>query len=127
MGALVGFVSTGLLVLLDASTLEYIQAERLHDPGDDPWCCLAAAVDPHRGQCELASTLWRVERRVLRAAIPERQPRSPFHVPAYNEPPAMVIATLDALSHLDYDNFEVRRARQQYSGCRGLAACRGAL
>jgi len=29
MGALVGFVSTGLLVLLDASTLEYIQRATL--------------------------------------------------------------------------------------------------
>jgi exo-beta-1,3-glucanase (GH17 family)/cellulose synthase/poly-beta-1,6-N-acetylglucosamine synthase-like glycosyltransferase len=29
------------------------------------------------------------------------------HVPAYNEPPHMVIATLDALARLDYPNFEV--------------------
>ncbi len=30
-----------------------------------------------------------------------------IHVPMYNEPPAMVIATLDALARLDYPNFEV--------------------
>src|ERR1700691_4682327 len=29
------------------------------------------------------------------------------HVPAYNEPPHMVIATLDALARLEYPNFEV--------------------
>jgi len=29
------------------------------------------------------------------------------HVPAYNEPPHMLIQTLDALSRLDYPNFEV--------------------
>jgi len=29
------------------------------------------------------------------------------HVPAYNEPPDMLIETLDALSRLDYPNFEV--------------------
>src|SRR6202161_179353 len=29
------------------------------------------------------------------------------HVPAYNEPPHMLIETLDALSRLDYPNFEV--------------------
>ncbi|MBF0144285.1 MAG: glycosyltransferase [Magnetococcales bacterium] len=29
------------------------------------------------------------------------------HVPAYNEPPDMMIATLDALAHLDYPHFEV--------------------
>jgi cellulose synthase/poly-beta-1,6-N-acetylglucosamine synthase-like glycosyltransferase len=30
-----------------------------------------------------------------------------IHVPAYNEPPEMVIETLDALARLDYSNFEV--------------------
>jgi exo-beta-1,3-glucanase (GH17 family)/cellulose synthase/poly-beta-1,6-N-acetylglucosamine synthase-like glycosyltransferase len=29
------------------------------------------------------------------------------HLPAYNEPPAMLIQTLDALARLDYPNFEV--------------------
>jgi len=107
MGALVGFVSTGLLVLLDASTLEYIQ------PGDlamtlamIPLVLLAATVILTEG-VELASSLWRVERRALLAAIPEHAPRVSVHVPCYNEPPAMVIATLDALSSLDYDDFEV--------------------
>jgi exo-beta-1,3-glucanase (GH17 family)/cellulose synthase/poly-beta-1,6-N-acetylglucosamine synthase-like glycosyltransferase len=107
MGALVGFVSTGLLVLLDASTLEYIQPSDLAMTlAMIPLVLLAAAVILTEG-IELASTLWRVERRVLRAAIPQRQPRISVHVPCYNEPSAMVIATLDALSHLDYDNFEV--------------------
>jgi len=107
MGALVGLVSTGLLVLIDASTLEYIQ------PSDIamtlamiPLVLLAAAVILTEG-VELASSLWRVERRVLRAAIPERPPRVSIHVPCYNEPPAMVIETLDALARLDYDNYEV--------------------
>ena len=30
-----------------------------------------------------------------------------MHVPAYNEPPDMLIETLDALARLDYPNFEV--------------------
>ena len=30
-----------------------------------------------------------------------------MHVPVYNEPPEMVIETLDALARLDYPNFEV--------------------
>jgi cellulose synthase/poly-beta-1,6-N-acetylglucosamine synthase-like glycosyltransferase len=34
-------------------------------------------------------------------------PRVSLHVPAYNEPPEMVIETLDALARLDYPNFEV--------------------
>jgi exo-beta-1,3-glucanase (GH17 family)/cellulose synthase/poly-beta-1,6-N-acetylglucosamine synthase-like glycosyltransferase len=34
-------------------------------------------------------------------------PKVSIHVPAYNEPPAMLIETLDALSRLDYPDFEV--------------------
>lgn len=107
MGALVGFVSTGLLMLLDASTLEYIQPSDLAMTlAMIPLVFLAATVILTEG-VELASSLWRVERRALSAAIPEHPPRVSIHVPCYNEPPAMVIATLDALAHLDYENYEV--------------------
>ncbi|PWC53955.1 glycosyltransferase [Azospirillum sp. TSO22-1] len=34
-------------------------------------------------------------------------PKVSIHVPCYNEPPHMVIETLDALARLDYPNFEV--------------------
>lgn len=34
-------------------------------------------------------------------------PKVSIHVPCYNEPPQMVIETLDALAKLDYPNFEV--------------------
>jgi len=34
-------------------------------------------------------------------------PKVSIHVPCYNEPPHMVIETLDHLARLDYDNFEV--------------------
>ena len=40
--------------------------------------------------------------------VPESSlPRVSIHVPAYNEPPDMLIETLDALAHLDYPDFEV--------------------
>lgn len=107
MGALVGLVSTGLLILFDAGTLEYI------DPSDVamtlamvPLVFFAAAIILTEG-VEMAASLWRVERRKLPAAIPESFPRVSIHVPCYNEPPQMVIETLDALARLDYDNFEV--------------------
>ncbi|HXL99610.1 MAG TPA: glycosyltransferase family 2 protein, partial [Rhizomicrobium sp.] len=107
MGGLVGLVATGLLLLLDSTTLEYI------DPSDVamtiamiPLVFLAAIVILTEG-IELASSLWRVERRTLRAAIPEKSPRVSIHMPCYDEPPAMVIETLDALSRLDYDAFDV--------------------
>ena len=107
MGALVALVTTGLLALIDAIALEYI------DPTDivmmvamAPLPLLAAAVILTEG-IELASSLWRVERRAVLAAIPEHSPRVCVQVPTYNEPPAMVIETLNALARLDYDNFEV--------------------
>jgi cellulose synthase/poly-beta-1,6-N-acetylglucosamine synthase-like glycosyltransferase/exo-beta-1,3-glucanase (GH17 family) len=107
MGGLVALVTTGLLVLIDASSLEYI------DPADlamiiamAPLVLLASTVILTEG-IELAASLWRVERRAVRAAIPEKSPRVSVHVPCYNEPPQMVIETLNALARLDYDNFEV--------------------
>jgi len=107
MGGLVAVVTTGLLVLIDASSLEYV------DPTDlamiiamVPLVLLASTVILTEG-IELASSLWRVERRALRTAIPEKSRRVSIHVPCFDEPPAMVIETLDALSRLDYDNFEV--------------------
>ena len=38
---------------------------------------------------------------------PADAPKVSIHVPCYNEPPAMVIETLNALARLDYPNFEV--------------------
>ncbi len=35
------------------------------------------------------------------------RPKASIHVPAYNEPPDMLIETLDALAKLDYPDFEV--------------------
>ncbi|HEY1637251.1 MAG TPA: glycosyltransferase family 2 protein [Rhizomicrobium sp.] len=107
MGGLVALVTTGLFVLFDATTLEYIQ------PRDIavifamvPLILLAATVILTEG-IELASSLWRMERRTLTAAIPQEAPFVSIHVPTYNEPPAMVIETLNALARLDYENFEV--------------------
>jgi exo-beta-1,3-glucanase (GH17 family)/cellulose synthase/poly-beta-1,6-N-acetylglucosamine synthase-like glycosyltransferase len=107
MGGLVALVTTGILLLIDATTLNYV------DPADivmilamSPLVFLASTVILTEG-IELASSLWRVERRAVRAEIPEKAPLVSVHVPCYNEPPAMVMATLDALALLDYENFEV--------------------
>ena len=107
MGALVGVISTGLLVILDTTTLEYIEpSDLVMTLAMIPLIFFAAAVIITEG-VELASSLWRVERRSIRAAIPEHAPRVSIHVPCYNEPPEMVMDTLDALARLDYENFEV--------------------
>jgi exo-beta-1,3-glucanase (GH17 family)/cellulose synthase/poly-beta-1,6-N-acetylglucosamine synthase-like glycosyltransferase len=107
MGGLVAVVSTGLLMLIDASSLEYVEpADLAMIIAMAPLVLLASTVILTEG-IELAASLWRVERRAIPVAIPEQSPRVSIHVPCYNEPSAMVIETLDALSRLDYDNFEV--------------------
>lgn len=40
-------------------------------------------------------------------ALTTAPPKMSIHVPTYNEPPELVIATLDALARLDYPDFEV--------------------
>ncbi|TLZ05202.1 MAG: glycosyltransferase, partial [Gammaproteobacteria bacterium] len=59
---------------------------------------------------EWAEAHWVEYRRRLGAPLMSSDARSPrvsIHVPAYNEPPAMLIETLDALARLDYPDFEV--------------------
>ena len=59
---------------------------------------------------EWAEALWVTgRRRTFRAlALPDADlPWVSIHVPAYNEPPQMVIETLDALAKLDYPHYEV--------------------
>jgi len=107
MGALIALVSTGLLAVIDATTLEYIgRGDLLMIFAMSPLVLLACAVILTEG-VEMAASLWRVERRLVPSAIPEVSPRVSVHVPCYNEPPQMVILTLDHLARLDYDNFEV--------------------
>ncbi|MBV9903499.1 MAG: beta-(1-3)-glucosyl transferase, partial [Alphaproteobacteria bacterium] len=98
MGGLVAVVTTGLLVLIDASQLEYFEAQDLAMIiAMTPLVLLASTVILTEG-IELAASLWRVERRQVRATIPESAARVSIHVPCYNEPPAMVIETLNALA-----------------------------
>ena len=71
MGGMIALVSTGLLALIDATALEYI------DPTDimamiamSPLVLLACAIILTEG-IEMAASLWRVDRRAVRAAIPQ--------------------------------------------------------
>ena len=61
---------------------------------------------------EWAESLW--QRHGRRQSMPLRQPQPgdrlqkvSIHVPIYNEPPELVIASLNALARLDYSDFEV--------------------
>jgi cellulose synthase/poly-beta-1,6-N-acetylglucosamine synthase-like glycosyltransferase/exo-beta-1,3-glucanase (GH17 family) len=60
---------------------------------------------------ELTEVVW--QHTFRRKFVPNELPPGPdapkvsIHVPCYNEPPHMVMETLDALAKLDYPNFEV--------------------
>ncbi|MBA2079261.1 MAG: benzoate transporter [Rhodanobacter sp. 68-29] len=60
---------------------------------------------------EFTEVLWRREwvrhAGMLRPDSPEKQPFVSIHLACYNEPPEMVIVTLDSLAELDYQNYEV--------------------
>ncbi|MGQ0740861.1 MAG: glycosyltransferase [Alphaproteobacteria bacterium] len=107
MGGLVAIVTTGILMLVDASALEYLEpSDIVFYSALVPLLLLAATIILTEG-AELALSLWRVERRLVLAAAPDRPPRVSIHVPCYNEPPELVKSTLNALARLDYESFEV--------------------
>jgi exo-beta-1,3-glucanase (GH17 family)/cellulose synthase/poly-beta-1,6-N-acetylglucosamine synthase-like glycosyltransferase len=58
---------------------------------------------------EWAEARWALPRRRPLAIATSRAtlPKVSIHVPAYNEPPQMLIETLDALARLDYPDYEV--------------------
>jgi len=67
---------------------------------------LVLLVEAH----EWAEALWIKDRRRGFVPLPVEDGKLPMvsiHVPAYNEPPAMMIKTLDALARLDYPRYEV--------------------
>ena len=61
------------------------------------------------GGYEILDVMCRVRWRHANATppAPASPPRVSIHVPAYNEPPEMVIETLNALARLDYPDYEV--------------------
>ena len=67
---------------------------------------LVVLVEAH----EWAEALWVRERRRRLVPVPvddDDLPMVSIHVPAHNEPPDMLIQTLDALARLNYPRFEV--------------------
>jgi exo-beta-1,3-glucanase (GH17 family)/cellulose synthase/poly-beta-1,6-N-acetylglucosamine synthase-like glycosyltransferase len=58
---------------------------------------------------EWAEAHWAIPRRrpIASATAGAARPKVSIHVPAYNEPPQMLIETLDALARLDYPEYEV--------------------
>ncbi len=107
MGGIVALIVSGALFVIDAQSLTYVS-----------WGSLGAAIFiiPITGftallliteTAEWVLSLWRVRRSPLPQVEMTQAPKVSVHVCTYNEPPDMVIQTLNALSRLDYPNFEV--------------------
>jgi exo-beta-1,3-glucanase (GH17 family) len=56
-----------------------------------------------------------------------REMKVSVHVPCYNEPPEMVIETIEALRKLNYQNYEVLIIDKQHQGRSGVETGRGIL
>lgn len=107
LAALAGLIVTAMIVVFDSAALEYAGWETYAVfVVVVPVASLAIAVI--MAECvEMAQSLWRVQRRFAAPPQMDGEPRVSIHVPAYNEPPDMMIETLDALARLDYANYEV--------------------
>ena len=114
-----GFVFLGAVALTTATALVWI-ADTYADQYWTPLsigvgvlfalalCAIVAVLfaEAH----EWAESLWVSERRRALRPLPAagaQLPKVSVHVATYNEPPAMVIETLNALARLDYPDYEV--------------------
>jgi exo-beta-1,3-glucanase (GH17 family)/cellulose synthase/poly-beta-1,6-N-acetylglucosamine synthase-like glycosyltransferase len=107
LAALAGLIVTAMIVVFDSAALQYAGWETYAVfVVVVPVASLAIAVI--MAECvEMAQSLWRVQRRFAQPAPLISEPRVSIHVPAYNEPPEMMIETLNALAKLEYANYEV--------------------
>jgi len=85
----VGSIAVGILLLIGMSGVIVVLLAEAHEWVEAHWV--------------------KSRRRTLQpvTVCREKLPMVSIHVPAYNEPPAMVIETLNALADLDYPHFEV--------------------
>jgi len=91
-------VLVGFLLFLGTLGVILVLFTEAHEWAEARWFTTHQRLMPDAGSGDTATTL---------AQAGVRQPKVSVHVPAYNEPPEMVIETLEALANLDYPDFEV--------------------
>jgi exo-beta-1,3-glucanase (GH17 family)/cellulose synthase/poly-beta-1,6-N-acetylglucosamine synthase-like glycosyltransferase len=82
-------VVSGVLLLLGMLGVILVLFAEAHEWAEAHW----VTSQPRLGRAKRAAT--------------GRSPKVSIHVPAYNEPPDMLIETLDALSRIEYPDYEV--------------------
>ncbi|MDX2143396.1 MAG: glycosyltransferase [Rhodospirillaceae bacterium] len=105
--SVVGLVVSGALFIAEASSLRYIYPGTVWGMLIVIPAGLFTAALLLTETAEWALSLWRKKRLPDIAGKLGYFPRVSIHVPTHNEPPLMVMQTLNSLSRLDYPNFEV--------------------
>ena len=103
----VALVVTGGLFITDASSLRYVDWSTLGGAMFVVPATMFTALLLITETAEWALSLWRVRRVTLPQPEMRSWPKVSIHLPTHNEPPQMVIQTLNALARLDYPSFEV--------------------
>jgi len=107
VGGMAALVVSGALLIANQTSLRYVDWHALSGAMFIVPAGMFTAFLLMTETSEWALSLWRRTRKVLPTRELTEQPRVSIHVPTHNEPPMMVIQTLNALSRLDYDNYEV--------------------
>jgi exo-beta-1,3-glucanase (GH17 family)/cellulose synthase/poly-beta-1,6-N-acetylglucosamine synthase-like glycosyltransferase len=109
MAATAAVITVGAALIYDASSLEYVSTGTLVAVALIVPIGAFAALLLLTEVGELALSLWRKHRLPAIAGRAEAAsaPLVSIHVPTHDEPLLMVMQTLNALSRLDYPNFEV--------------------
>jgi exo-beta-1,3-glucanase (GH17 family)/cellulose synthase/poly-beta-1,6-N-acetylglucosamine synthase-like glycosyltransferase len=103
----ISLVVTGGLLIVEASSLRYIDLGMIGGMMVIVPVALFTAILLLTETAEWTLSLWRKQRKPAISGHLTHFPRVSIHVPTHNEPPLMVMQTLNALSRLDYPNFEV--------------------
>jgi exo-beta-1,3-glucanase (GH17 family)/cellulose synthase/poly-beta-1,6-N-acetylglucosamine synthase-like glycosyltransferase len=107
LAGIVSIVVSGGLFIVEASSLRYVDLRTIGGMMLIVPAALFTAMLLLTETAEWALSLWRKQRQPGISGNLTRFPRVSIHVPTHNEPPLMVMQTLNALSRLDYPNFEV--------------------
>ena len=107
VSGIIGVVVSGALFIVEASSLRYV------DWGTFGGAMFIVPAGLFTGllliteTSEWALSLWRKGRKRMPSGPLASYPKVSIHVPTHNEPPQMVMQTLNALARLDYPDFEV--------------------
>ena len=107
VSGIVGLIVSGALFIVEASSLRYVDWGTLGGALFIVPAGLFTGLLLITETSEWALSLWRKGRKPMPRGPLAHYPKVSIHVPTYNEPPQMVMQTLNALARLDYPDYEV--------------------